>query len=63
MVRDGAHYHAATQDDVEREFRASVDDYLAFCEEEGRASDFALQRHIANTIAREASEHGIACYG
>ena len=28
-----------------------------------RASDFATQRRIANTIAREASEHGIACHG
>ena len=36
MARDGVHYQAATLEEAEREFRASVDEYLAFCMDEGR---------------------------
>lgn len=38
-TRDVITFEGATVHDLEREFAASVDSYLAFCEERGRAPD------------------------
>ena len=38
-LRDGIHFHAASVEDIEEEFHTSVDVYLEWMAEEGRAPD------------------------
>jgi predicted HicB family RNase H-like nuclease len=38
-LRDAVTFEGVTRDDVEAAFRASVDDYLAFCAERGEPPD------------------------
>jgi predicted HicB family RNase H-like nuclease len=38
-IRDVVTFRGRTAEDAEREFRASVDAYLAFCRERGKAPD------------------------
>jgi len=38
-INDIVHFQATTVNSLEKEFRASVDDYLAFCKERGEQPD------------------------
>lgn len=38
-IRDVVTFQGTSVDEIEREFRASVDDYLAFCKERGEEPD------------------------
>ena len=38
-IRDFVNFEASNPEEVEKEFRAAVDDYLEFCEEVGKAPD------------------------
>ena len=41
-VRDVIAFQSDTREGLEREFRVSIDDYLAFCAENGRRPDTQL---------------------
>ena len=51
-VRDVIAFQSDTREGLEREFRVSIDDYLAFCAENGRRPDTQL----ADMAAQSARE-------
>ena len=61
ITRDGAHYQAASLEEAEREFRASVEEYLAFCREEGRTPE--APGPVALRISPELYEKLLAAAG
>ena len=51
-VRDVIAFQSDTRDGLEREFRVSIDDYLAFCAENGRRPDTQLAGATAQPARR-----------
>ncbi len=60
IVYDGPQPHREAKLQVRRRFRFpsfSMDLFMM------SSADFARQRHVPNSIAREAAENGVVCYG
>lgn len=65
-LRDVIVFEGNTVADIEREFHASIDDYLAWCAEQGREPDraysgrlpFRTKPEMHRKIARAAAEAG-----
>ncbi len=65
-LRDGIVFEGDTVEDIEREFHTSIDDYLAWCAEQGREPDrpysgrlpFRTKPETHRKIARAAAAAG-----
>ncbi|RJP24862.1 MAG: type II toxin-antitoxin system HicB family antitoxin [Candidatus Omnitrophota bacterium] len=65
-IRDMVNFHASSVEDLEREFRVSVDDYLLSCKETGREPErtysgqfvVRLKPELHRKIASFAEAHG-----
>ena len=59
-IRDTIHFQAETLTQIEREFRFSVDDYLAFCAEKGIEPDKPCSGKISLRVSPQVHRAAIS---